>query len=333
MTAPLYISIAWSLIISYQLFTQTAVYSIANFLAGFWPTAGELLIPNTDVIVFVHAFAWIFVLSSVIPIVILGKERSVLLQFFLCLTVTLVAVSIEGIFTILTGQNPAGQMQALSTWFQNPLIAGFYLSVPYLFMFYLDLRSRKEWRKMEETETVHFEEATMTEQTVNVVAPCQGTDGSDQNFQPKGRVNFLYGASAACFLLAFFTLWLGGILLNTVFTTFYKLFYVAIFLILGMTLLGLGLYSKNIQKQQLTHLHEEEQRLQPFEHAELQYNEPIGATETLPQALSEASTEELIKPTENLIEVQIQEQYCEPQPLPIKRYDVTHPKDVVDSQC
>ena len=143
-TAPLYVSVAWTLIISYQLFTQTAVTSITNILNQFLPSIGSWLILKTDIVVFIHAFAWIFVLSSVIPSIILGKGRSILIQFWLCLTLVLVALLFEDILTIIIGGQPITKFQALLLWLQNPVLAGLYLSIPYLFMFYLDLRQRKK---------------------------------------------------------------------------------------------------------------------------------------------------------------------------------------------
>ena len=92
--------------------------------------------------VFIHAFAWIFVLSSVIPSVILGKGRSVLVQFFLCLTLVLVATLVEDALKVM--MEPIYQLGSVLTWLRNPILAGVYLSVPYLFMLYLDIRSRKK---------------------------------------------------------------------------------------------------------------------------------------------------------------------------------------------
>jgi len=142
-TAPLYISVAWGLIVSYQLFTQTAVFSLVGFLDTIWVSGGQLIISRIDTIVFIHAFAWIFVLSSVIPSIILGKGRSVLLQFFLCLTLTLVATSVEDIVILIFGANPTFQIEALSNLFRNPMLATLYLSIPYVFMLYLDIRARR----------------------------------------------------------------------------------------------------------------------------------------------------------------------------------------------
>jgi len=143
-TAPLYVCVAWTLIISYQLFTQTAVNSVVTSLNTFWPSLSSWVIFRIDTMVFIHAFAWIFVLSSVIPSVILGKGRGVLVQFFLCLTLVLVATLIEDALTIMIERQPIYQLENLSTWLQNPILAGVYLSVPYLFMLYLDIRSKKK---------------------------------------------------------------------------------------------------------------------------------------------------------------------------------------------
>ena len=167
LTAPIYISVAWSLIISYQLFTQTAVYSAVSFLDSILPAAGGIMLSRLEMIVFIHAFAWIFVLSSVIPSVILGKGRSVLLQFFICLTLTLVAVSIEDVLTLLVGTTAIHQVQTMSVWFRNPAIAGLYLSAPYVFMLYLDIRSRKTHQEAGATESDAQESDVIEEQVVH----------------------------------------------------------------------------------------------------------------------------------------------------------------------
>ena len=143
-TAPLYVCVAWTLIISYQLFTQTAVNSVVTSLNAFWPSLGGWVISRIDIMVFIHAFAWVFVLSSVIPSVILGKGRSVLVQFFLCLTLVLVAMFVEDASTIMMGRQPIYQLGSLLMCLQNPVLAGAYLSLPYIFMLYLDIRSRRK---------------------------------------------------------------------------------------------------------------------------------------------------------------------------------------------
>lgn len=262
LTAPLYISVAWSLIISYQLLTQAAVYSAIAFVYSVLPSAGGVLFSRIDIIVFIHAFAWIFVLSSVIPSVILGKGRSVLLQFVICLTLTLVAFSIEEVLTDLMGTTPNSQLQILSTWFQNPLLAGLYLSAPYVLMLYTDIRSRRSRR-----EDGHQESAVIAEQTVDqgkMVLP-EGKSVAHQvetlqTNEPSGaglnserrqsaRVRYLYGTGVLCFFLALLTLWLDRFIFSAGLTSLSKLVYVTLFLGLGSLLILVGYYTTDDHRQ------------------------------------------------------------------------------------
>jgi len=210
-----------------------------------------MLISRIDTIVFIHAFAWIFVLSSVIPSIILGKGRSVLLQFFLCLTVTFVAVSVEDILTLMIGTQPAAQLQTFSVLFQNPLIAGIYLSAPYVSMLYLDIRSRRKSEKEEpqETETVILEEVTPTEQEVSCNATSSETkitNGANLFSADKSKTSFLYGTAALCFVLALVTFWFDKIIISSLLTQSYTLLYVMVFTCLGLVLTVLGHYMTSL---------------------------------------------------------------------------------------
>lgn len=144
----LYVSAAWTLLVSYQLFTLTAVTTIITHVNMIWPSVGAWLSLKTDMLVFIYAFAWIFLLSSVIPSVMLGKERSVLTQFFVCLTLTFVAFVVQDYLINLEG-SPIDQLSILATVFHNPLLAAAYLLTPYLLMLTLDLRSRKLRKRKE----------------------------------------------------------------------------------------------------------------------------------------------------------------------------------------
>ncbi|MDH5448682.1 MAG: hypothetical protein OEY24_06185 [Candidatus Bathyarchaeota archaeon] len=256
LAAPLYISVSWSLIISYQLFTQNAVYSIIHFLNSFWPQTAEFLVSRIDTIAFIHAFAWIFVLSSVIPSIILGKGRSVLLQFFLCLTVAFVAVSVEDMLTLMIGTEPTTQMQVLSIWFHNPLVAGLYLSAPYLSMLYLDIQSRRKSEKEEEpqeTKAAIEEEIAAAEQKESYSVTSDETNNADKvtsffRDRSKRKVSFLYGIAAICFALALVTFWFDKVILSTILTQSYKLLYVTIFTCLGVILAVLGHYTTGVLK-------------------------------------------------------------------------------------
>ena len=94
---PLYVSVAWTLMTSYQLFTQTTVESITRYISTFLPSVGAWMALRIDIIVFVHSFAWIFLLSSAIPSLILGKGRGVLVQFGVCLSLAFLAFVVQDI--------------------------------------------------------------------------------------------------------------------------------------------------------------------------------------------------------------------------------------------
>jgi len=157
---PLYISVAWVLMTSYQLFTETTVKSVTTYINMYLPTIGAWLASRLDMIVFIHSFAWIFLLASVIPSLILGKERGVIVQFGVCLTLTFLAFVIQDVVT-----GPSGaldQILGLTPLFENPLLATIYLSLPYLLMLGFDIRGKRK-RKREEaakSETSDFPEDT-----------------------------------------------------------------------------------------------------------------------------------------------------------------------------
>lgn len=159
---PVYISVAWTLMTSYQLFTQTTVESVTTFITNYLPSIGTWMADKIDIIVFIHSFAWIFLLSSVIPALLLGKQRGVLVQFGLCLTLAFLAFVIQD---VLLGFGVLDQILELSHVFYNPALALAYLSVPYLLMVGFDIRSRRtnvQWIKVPkiETETDDFPEDT-----------------------------------------------------------------------------------------------------------------------------------------------------------------------------
>lgn len=149
---PLYLSVAWSLMISYQLFTQTAVATIITTLSTIWPSAATWMSTRSETIIFIYAFAWVFVLSSVIPSVLLGKGRSVLIQFIVCLTLTFAAFLIQDWLAAYAGR-PIDQLFSLATLFQNPILATGYLLMPYILMISLDIRARKKNKHDEAKQT------------------------------------------------------------------------------------------------------------------------------------------------------------------------------------
>ncbi|MGQ9506610.1 MAG: hypothetical protein ACUVTB_01965 [Candidatus Bathycorpusculaceae bacterium] len=158
---PLYVSVAWTLLVSYQLFTQTAVSTVVSYITVVLPEIGWWMSYRIDMLVFVHAFAWIFLLSSVIPSVLLGKQRSVLIQFVVCLTLTFLAFIIQDLLKVYELE-PIKQMLSLYVLFQSPIFAMLYLFTPYIFMLLLDIGLRKKYREdaeFEKIKTIYKEQA------------------------------------------------------------------------------------------------------------------------------------------------------------------------------
>ena len=139
---PLYLSVAWALMISYQLFTETAVTTLVTQINTSIPSVGFWLSSRVEMVIFVYAFAWVFVLSSVIPSLLLGKGRSVLVQFFVCLTLTFLAFALLDVMEIYAGASLA-QLLSFAFIFSNPVLAALYLSLPYVVMIGLDVKARR----------------------------------------------------------------------------------------------------------------------------------------------------------------------------------------------
>ena len=149
---PLYLSVAWTLMISYQLFTETAVTTLVAQINTLMPSIGFWLISRVDLVVVFYSFAWVFVLSSVIPALLLGKERGVLVQFFVCLTLTFLAFVLLDVLELYAGTSLA-QLLSFAFIFTNPIIATLYLALPYIVMIGLDVRSRRKKKTSGDLET------------------------------------------------------------------------------------------------------------------------------------------------------------------------------------
>ncbi len=130
--------------ISYQLFTQTAVTTLVSTMNAFLPQIGGWLLSRLDMIIFIYAFAWVYLLSSVLPAVFLGKKCSVFVQFLVCLSLTFIAFVIQDGLIVLFEANTVDQILNLGIYFNNPLIAAGYLAIPYILMIGLDLQARKK---------------------------------------------------------------------------------------------------------------------------------------------------------------------------------------------
>jgi len=121
----------------------------AEFFQRVWPAAGEWLLLRMDMIIFVYAFAWVFVLSSVIPSLLLGKKRSVLVQFFVCLMLAFVAFIVQDSMNVyMSSQSQV--LPGVAFLLGNPLLAVVYLSMPYVVMLAIDIRARRKDKKDEQ---------------------------------------------------------------------------------------------------------------------------------------------------------------------------------------
>ena len=78
-----------------------------------------------------------FFLSSAIPSVVLGKKRSVLIQFFVVMLLTVSALFV-GDLLFSYGIN-VNSILGLVVFFKNPFFAILYLAAPYLVMIEIDL--------------------------------------------------------------------------------------------------------------------------------------------------------------------------------------------------
>lgn len=135
------------------------------------------------------------------------------------------------------------------------------------------------------------------------------TTGEDQNFprNGKGRINFLTGASATCFFLAFFIFWFGSYISGSIQTSLYKFGSFAVLVFLGASLLSLGVHSTDTQKQVETSVHEKSKNL------------PSLGSHIQPLSMERFVTDESYG--------------GERKEFARVHYDVRHPEAVVDSQC
>jgi hypothetical protein len=138
---PAYMYVAWALMISYQFFTETAVKTIMGEVTILWPQLGSWLSTKIDLVVFIYAFTWVYVLSSVIPPLILGKERSLLIQFLFVLALTVPVLISHDILLTYAGAEVEGIL-SLAVLLNNPLDATSFLFLPYILIILIDLLGR-----------------------------------------------------------------------------------------------------------------------------------------------------------------------------------------------
>ena len=136
-----YLILAWVLMVSYQIFTQSALTTLTSSLGGFIPALASLVNSNVNLAVFICSFAWMFVLSSLISIIMFGKERRLTIQFMVSLALTLTGSALLGLLHLvgLDLSNPSVLSQPFTLLFGNVFFAFFYLALPFIFMLAIDL--------------------------------------------------------------------------------------------------------------------------------------------------------------------------------------------------
>ncbi len=144
-----YLIIAWALMVSYQIFTQSALATVSTSLTGPAPLIASWLRSSSGLATFICGFAWIFVLSAVVSQLMFGRERRLSVQFLVSLGLTLVGSTILGLL------NEAGWYPSnlnvvsapFSAFFGNAAFAWLYIALPFIFMLVIDFRSFNKKKK------------------------------------------------------------------------------------------------------------------------------------------------------------------------------------------
>jgi hypothetical protein len=110
-----YLVLAWVLMVSYQIFTQTTLTTLTFSLGGSVPVLASLTNSKADLTIFICSFAWMFVVLSLILILMFGKERKLTFQFLISLAPTLAGSALLGLLHIvgLDLSNPSVLSQPL----------------------------------------------------------------------------------------------------------------------------------------------------------------------------------------------------------------------------
>jgi hypothetical protein len=135
--------------VSYQIFTQTALTTVASAFSVSSPAFASALNTGSSLVVFVCSFAWIFVLSAVVSKLMFGRERRLSIQFLVSLVLTLTGSTLLGLLfeAGVDLANPSVLAQPLTALFGNAVFAFFYLALPFIFMVAIDLRSVMKRKK------------------------------------------------------------------------------------------------------------------------------------------------------------------------------------------
>jgi uncharacterized membrane protein len=128
--------------VSYQIFTLTAVASVAAALSGPVPIVAGWLSSSSSVTTFVCGFAWMFVLSAIAQSLMFGRERRLSIQFLVSLVLTAAGSAVLGLLSNagVDLANPTVLSGPFTALFGNTVFAFFYLALPFIFMLVMDWR-------------------------------------------------------------------------------------------------------------------------------------------------------------------------------------------------
>jgi hypothetical protein len=139
-----YLIVAWALMVSYQIFTQTAVGSVATALSGPTPMVADWLASEASsaVITFICGFAWMFVLSAVVQTLMFGRERRLSIQFLVSLGLTAAGSAVLALISWAGPDlsKPEVLAEPFMIVFGNAVFGFFYLALPFIFMLVMDWR-------------------------------------------------------------------------------------------------------------------------------------------------------------------------------------------------
>jgi hypothetical protein len=146
----IYLIIAWALMVSYQIFTQTAVASVAAALKAPAPMIADWLSLSSSsaVVTFVCGFAWMFVLSAIAQSLMFGRERRLSIQFLVSLALTVAGSAVLELLKVAKPNidDPNMLSSPFTAVFGNAIFATCYLALPFIFMLVMDWRYMQKRR-------------------------------------------------------------------------------------------------------------------------------------------------------------------------------------------
>ena len=129
---------------------QNRTDTVASSLNSVVPYLASTLNQNISLAVFICSFAWMFVLSTVISNLIFGKQRRIFIQFLIGLALTLTASALFEAARMLGWDlsNPKTLLaNRYAQVFNSALFSALFLSLPFVFMIAMDLRTMIAPRK------------------------------------------------------------------------------------------------------------------------------------------------------------------------------------------